>query len=91
MLREWKEPLLIRADNSEAYFLATNEARNLNDRTKHIDIKHHFIRKKVEQKKIRVNIIRSEDNVADVLTKPLTRKDFERMRKMLDVRSSSTD
>src|SRR4051812_15629263 len=32
MLKEWKEPLVLKADNMEAFYLAINEARNLNDR-----------------------------------------------------------
>ena len=76
-------------DNAGAFSLVINEVRNLNERTKHIDIKHHFIREKVIDEKIRVVQILSEENVADVLTKPLARSAFERMRKALRVYSAS--
>src|SRR3954467_14071684 len=57
MLKEWKEPLELKVDNSGAYHLATNDARNLNDRTKHVDIKHHFIREKVKQGELAIQLI----------------------------------
>ena len=82
---------MLKGDNSGAYYLAINEARNLNDRTKHIDIKHHFIREKVQQGEITIQMVLSGENVADVLTKPLARKDFERMREMLGVYPPSSD
>jgi len=91
MLREWKKSLLLRDDNSEVYYLIINETRNLNDRTKHIDIRHHFIRKKIQQKEIIIQMILSEENVADVLTKSLVREIYEKMWEMLSVRSSSSD
>ncbi|GJW22167.1 putative ribonuclease H-like domain-containing protein [Tanacetum coccineum] len=39
-------------------------------RTKHIDIRHHFIRDCYEKKLINVDHIHTDDNVADLLTKP---------------------
>ena len=82
---------MLRGDNSGAYYLATNEARNLNDRTKHIDIRHHFIREKVQQKEITIQMVPSGENVADILTKPLAREAFEKMREMLGVRPPPSD
>ena len=48
ILPAWNDPISIKGDNAGAYYLATNEARNLNERTKHIDIKWHFIKEKIE-------------------------------------------
>ena len=42
-------------------------------RTKHIDIRHHFIRDKVELGEIELQYCPTEDMVADVLTKALSR------------------
>ncbi|GJV17988.1 hypothetical protein Tco_1363311 [Tanacetum coccineum] len=39
-------------------------------RTKHIDIRHHFIRDCYEKKLINVDHIHTDNNVADLLTKP---------------------
>ena len=45
--------------------------------TKHIELRYHFIRKAVESKKIFVKYIPSEENVADIFTKPLASPKFE--------------
>ena len=91
ILRDWREPLLLKADNAGAYYLATNDARNLNDRTKHIDIKHHFIREKVQDKELTIEQVPSTENVADILTKPLARAPFEKLRSMLGVQPPPTE
>ncbi|KAJ3557424.1 hypothetical protein NP233_g11748 [Leucocoprinus birnbaumii] len=41
--------------------------------TKHIDIRHHFVKEKVEMGEFTPIYIPSEDNIADLLTKPLPR------------------
>jgi hypothetical protein len=45
---QWTDTLILNGDNSGAHFLTTNEARNVNERIKHIDIKWHFIREKIQ-------------------------------------------
>ena len=88
IMKSWTEPMLLKADNSGAYYLATNEVRNLNDRTKHINIKHYFIREKVQQEEVIIEMIPSEENVADILIKPLARPTFKKLRSMMRVLSS---
>jgi len=65
-----KKPGLIYEDNTGAIFLVKNAQVGL--RTKHIDIRHHFIRELWQKGLINVEYIKSEDNVADVLTKNVT-------------------
>jgi hypothetical protein len=43
-------------------------------RTKHIDIQHHFVREKVESDEVELVFCRTEDMVADILTKGSPRK-----------------
>ena len=88
-LPTWNDPINIKGDNAGAYYLAINEARNLNERTKHIDIKWHFIREKIEQKEISMEQVGTNENVADIFTKPLARPKFERLRTALGVVSLS--
>jgi len=52
-------------------------------RTKHIDIRHHFIRNEVEDGRITLVYCRTEDMIADILTKPLPRDQFNKLRKMM--------
>jgi hypothetical protein len=41
-------------------------------RTKHVDVKYHFVREYVEDGFIRIIIVRSEHNVSDGFTKNVT-------------------
>ncbi|CAM9944380.1 unnamed protein product, partial [Ascophyllum nodosum] len=61
---------------SEAIKLANNPLSS--KRTRHIDIKHHFIRDAVLVERVRVVYVASEDQHADVFTKALEKKRFEK-------------
>lgn len=54
-------------------------------RTKYIDIKFHYTRKLIKDGIIRVQHVKSSEQLADVLTKSLTRKKFEFNRKLLNL------
>ena len=60
-------PITIYVDNKGAIELATQRKTNM--RTKHIDIRYHWIREKVEQGIIRLVHVASAHNIADLLTK----------------------
>ncbi|GJV26051.1 hypothetical protein Tco_1378746 [Tanacetum coccineum] len=49
-------------------------------RTKHIEIRHHFLRDNVQKGNISIEKVSSEDNIADILTKPLKREPFNYLR-----------
>lgn len=53
------------------------------ERTKHIDIQHHFIREKVELKEVVLEHIPSTLNIADILTKGLSTPKFNHLKKKL--------
>ncbi|GJU60601.1 putative ribonuclease H-like domain-containing protein [Tanacetum coccineum] len=55
-------------DNNSAICIVKNPVYH--SRTKHIDIRHHFIRDCYEKKLINVDHIHTDNNVADLLTKP---------------------
>lgn len=56
-------------DNKGAICLAEN--RGFSARTKHIDLRHHFIREAIEAKLVKVEFVASSDNLADLFTKSL--------------------
>ena len=56
-------------DNEGAIKLATN--KHASRRTKHIDVEHHLVRDASDARKVRVEYVRSKDQHADLLTKPL--------------------
>ena len=60
--------LLIMIDNQGAMNFARNPVHH--QRSKHIDIKCHFIRSEVQEGRINLEYVPSEENVADVFTKP---------------------
>ena len=48
--------------------------------TKHIDIRHHFIRELIEERIITLGHVRSNLQLADIFTKPLDANLFEFVR-----------
>ena len=69
-------PMTIQCDNQGAIFLAKNESST---RTKHIDVRYHYIRDLVEEKLIKIEYVNTKKNTADVLTKNLPREQFENL------------
>ncbi|GJZ25510.1 hypothetical protein Tco_0569763 [Tanacetum coccineum] len=55
-------------DNKGAIDLIKNPV--LHSRTKHIEIRHHFLRDNVQKGNISIEKVSYEDNIADILTKP---------------------
>ena len=70
-----KAPILIKADNQGAIALASDP--RFHSRTKHIDIQWHFVRDQVETGAIEFEWVRTNDMVADGLTKTLTNDKFK--------------
>lgn len=78
-------PVTICIDNRSAMDLAKNPV--FHGRSKHIDVRYHFIRECVERGEIILKHVSSEEQRADVLTKALSTVKFEKMRKLLGVRN----
>ncbi|XP_042027180.1 secreted RxLR effector protein 161-like [Salvia splendens] len=64
----------IYCDNSGALCLAKNQM--FHERSKHIDVRMHFIRDEVECGRVKLVKISTEHNPADMLTKPLSKEKF---------------
>jgi hypothetical protein len=63
------DPITLHCDNQSAIALTKDNAHHT--RTKHIDIRYHFIRYTVQDGKINIVYCPTNENVADTLTKPL--------------------
>lgn len=59
------------SDNQSAIALSADPINHA--RTKHIDIRFHFLRDEVNKNRLSLHYIPSERNLADVFTKPCTR------------------
>jgi len=60
-------PIIIKVDNQGAIFIAEN--MNVSPKTKHIDVRYHFIREFIFEGYIKVVFVRTEKNVTDIFTK----------------------
>lgn len=61
-------------DNQGAIFIASNAVTE--KRTKHMDIRYHYIREVIEQGKVSLYFVKTDENPADMLTKNLARDKF---------------
>ena len=75
------QAMMICADNQAAIFLAINPA--VERRTKHIDIRHHYIREQVETKVVDLYHITREENPTNLFTKPLPVVKVEKFRTLI--------
>ncbi|GKD12058.1 zinc finger, CCHC-type containing protein [Tanacetum coccineum] len=83
-LTGWEEKrITLKVDNISAIALVRNPV--FHGRSKHIDIRYHFIRECVENGHINVEHVSGELQRADILTKALPRLKFVTMRQMLGV------
>jgi hypothetical protein len=97
-LRQLLEGLRLLPTGATSLFCDNDAASRLSEdhvwhsHTKHIRVKYHYTHKLVHSGNVIVQRVGSKDNIADILTKPLSRLDFQRLRHYLGVRSlTSTD
>ena len=78
-----QETMFVFSNNQSAIDISKNPIQH--SRTKHIDSRHHFIRDLVEEKIISLHHIPTENQLADIFTKPLDATRFESLRKSLRI------
>ena len=66
--------MVIYHDNQSCIKLSENPV--FHDRSKHIEIDYHFIRDRAQKGAIKLQYISTDDQVADILTKPLVKGKF---------------
>ena len=77
----------ILVDNQVAMKLAENP--QFHNRTKHIDIRYHFIRDTLAAGEIVLQYLPTADMVADIMTKPLPRENHEKHSGAMGLNSAS--
>jgi hypothetical protein len=90
LINELYEPLNlptpIYCDNQAAIALASNNKFQL--RTKHIDLRYHFVRAHVKNGTFDLKYCPTEDNIADAFTKPLPRPRLQKLRALTSLGSA---
>ncbi|KAH9075144.1 hypothetical protein Ae201684P_003829 [Aphanomyces euteiches] len=82
-LNQQREATVLFGDNQPAIAVASNPVHHA--RTKHIDVRYHFIRERIQLGDVKLKYVSSKDNVADIFTKPLPHLEFQHLRDMLGV------
>ncbi len=78
-----KGPTDLFEDNQGTIAMAKNPVSH--SRTKHIDIKYHYVREAIQEKAIQVTYCPTENMLADLLTKPLPRVRHQSLRKLIGI------
>lgn len=73
-------------DNQSAICLVKNPV--FHKRVKHIDVRFHYVRERDAAKEFSLEYIASNEQQTDILTKPLSREQFQRNREELGVRGN---
>ncbi|KAI5336669.1 hypothetical protein L3X38_015937 [Prunus dulcis] len=76
----------ILCDNTSAIAMAKNPV--FHQKTRHISRKFHFIREAIQAKEIELIYCKTEDQIADILTKALSKDRFVYLRDLLGVKSA---
>jgi intein-encoded DNA endonuclease-like protein len=74
-------PIKVHVDNVGAIWLANNKTTN--ERTKHVDIRAHFVREYTTDGIVEIVFVRSADNDSDILTKNLAGELFHKHERKL--------
>jgi hypothetical protein len=83
------EATLLHCDNVAATTIAEDHVWH--SRIKHIRVKYHYIRELIASGDIRIARCHTSENIADILTKPLAKPTFCRLRRALGLRFDDSD
>ncbi|EPZ35576.1 Integrase, catalytic core domain-containing protein [Rozella allomycis CSF55] len=90
-LKVWKKLqnkfIKIMEDNQGAIKLAENPISH--DRTKHIDNQFHLIRDLIECKKLKIEYLNTKEMIADIMTKAVSKSDYEKHVESMNVREET--
>jgi hypothetical protein len=75
---------IVHGDNQSAIAIAKNGVRS--NRTKHVDVKYHFVTEAIENGEVILKWVSTHDQQADIFTKALPAPAFHKFRKELMTR-----
>ena len=68
---------MINEDSTGAIFAADRPVHT--SRTKHMEVRYHFVRERVESGELKIMYVPTDKQIADVLTKPLGTLQFNKL------------
>ena len=77
------EHVPIKCDNTNAISISKNLVQH--STTKHIEIRHHFLRDHVQKGDITLEFISTKDQLVDIFIKPISEEQFVDIRRQLGV------
>ena len=77
------EHVPIKCDNTSAINISKNLVQY--SRTKHIDIRHHFLRDHAQKDDNTLEFVSTKDQLVNIFTKPLSKEQFVDIRRQLGV------
>ena len=77
------EHVPIKCDNTNAINISKNPVQH--SRTKHIEIRHHFLRDHAQKGDIIVKFVSTKDQLPDIFIKPLSEEQYVDIRRQLGV------
>uniref|UniRef100_A0A453T4V4 Reverse transcriptase Ty1/copia-type domain-containing protein n=1 Tax=Aegilops tauschii subsp. strangulata TaxID=200361 RepID=A0A453T4V4_AEGTS len=85
LMGEQPKKVKLHIDNKSTISLCNNPVHH--DRSKHIDVKFHYIRECVEEGRMEVEHVNTNDQLADILTKSLGKVKFQEMCEKIGVKA----
>nr|GFC41696.1 uncharacterized mitochondrial protein AtMg00810-like [Tanacetum cinerariifolium] len=83
--------MYLSASRPDIVFAVCMCARVQHSRSKHIDIRHHFIKEQVKRRIVELYFVETKYQLADIFTKALPRERFETLLPLLGVRQMSPE
>ena len=77
------QPCRLLCDNKAAISISENPVQH--DRTKHVEVDRHFIKDTLEAKIVELPYVKSEDQLADILTKAVNSQSFRQVLDKLSI------
>jgi len=78
-----QERVRLMCDSQSAIYLSKNQVHHA--RTKHIDVRYHFVRDVVEEGRISITKVHTDENPSNMLTKVVTGGKFQHCLDLLNI------